>query len=431
MNLRKIALVGKREYLTRIKSKAFILLTFLIPLGMAAFIGISFAIMMWETESDHKIAVVDQTGVLYSRLQAEGGSMYRDMSGVSGDSLQKLVMRNDLQGYLVLTEEVIEGSRNPELVYGGRGGLSLIRSVKNDLQDVIRQERLKRAEVSENIREIYAGQPSLETRIITKEGIVTTDNTGFRSATGFIMGLVIFFIIVGYGGWLTRSVIEEKTNRIVEVIASSVKPIELLIGKIMGVAGLAVTQIGIWIVAGMGLSAVAAPIMILVSGFQIPEMPDQAQPEPPFNPTAFDLSAIEPSIIIYFIIFFILGFLIYSSLFAAIGSAVDNETDTQQFMMPVMIPILIAYLILFKMVEAPDSTFSVISSIIPFFAPILMITRITITDVPFWQIGTSIILMIATFYGTMWLSAKIYSVGILSYGKSATFRELWKWIREG
>jgi len=143
-----------------------------------------------------------------------------------------------------------------------------------------------------------------------------------------------------------------------------------------------------------------------------------------------ELPEIDHMIYIYFFVFFILGYMIYSPLFAAIGSAVDSETDTQQFMMPIFLPIMIAYLIMFQAMENPDGSLAVVGSLIPFFSPIVMITRIAITDVPFWQIGSSIVFMLITFMGTMWLSAKIYSVGILSYGKSANFKELWKWIRQ-
>jgi ABC-2 type transport system permease protein len=246
------------------------------------------------------------------------------------------------------------------------------------------------------------------------------------------MGVIIFGSITGYGGLITRSVIEEKTNRIVEVIASSVKPIELLFGKLCGIGALALTQMTFWVVSLLGLAAAAGPVAGMFLTQQMETMPNAqqaAQASQGLDPSIFEIPTIETSLIIYFGIFFILGYLIYSALFAAIGSAVDSEADTQQYMFPIMVPIMIAYFIMFQAMENPDSTLSVIGSLIPFCTPIVMITRIAITDVPFWQIATSIVLMIATFGATMWLSAKIYAVGILSYGKSANFKELMKWIR--
>jgi ABC-2 type transport system permease protein len=163
----------------------------------------------------------------------------------------------------------------------------------------------------------------------------------------------------------------------------------------------------------------------------MPETSETAQASQGIDPEMFVIPTIDTSLIIYFAIFFILGYLIYASIFAAIGSAVDSEADTQQYMFPVMVPIFVAYIIMFQTMENPDGTLSVIGSLIPFCTPIVMITRIAITDVPFWQISLSILLMIGTFLGTMWLSAKIYSVGILSYGKSTNWKELMKWVRQG
>lgn len=427
MSLRQIFLVIKREYITRIKSKAFILVTILLPLGMIAFVGVTIGITLWETEIEHQISILDNTGKIYPRLQEMDPDRYRDASSLSMDSLRNMVINKEIEGYIVLNNHHIDSTANTELVYGGGGGITFLNSVESDLRDAIREERLARANVSDDVREIYASTAEMESRKLSPEGIEEDDDAGFRTGIGMFMGVVIFGVLFGYGGWLTRSVIEEKTSRIIEVIASSVKPIELLIGKILGIAGLAVTQFSVWIITGIGLTAAAAPIAAMFLGGQTTDLPESS----PAGAAMFEIPTIETSLIVYFILFFILGYLIYSSLFAAIGSAVDSETDTQQLMLPITIPIFIAYLLLFRIVEAPDSSLAVISSLIPFFSPILMISRIAITDVPFWEIGTSVVLMLLTFAGTMWLSAKIYSVGILSYGKSANFRELWKWIRQG
>jgi ABC-2 type transport system permease protein len=297
--------------------------------------------------------------------------------------------------------------------------------VESDFRQVIREERLRRAEVSEEIQEIYDARVNLDTRRLTREGEEEDDDTVFLSFVGMILGIIIFISIFSYGGYITRGVIEEKTNRIVEVIASSVKPIELLTGKMAGVGALAITQFAIWILAFSGLATLAGPVAMSMMD-TTPQMGGAEAELPAF----LDFPTIETSLIIYFILFFILGYLLYSSLFAAIGSAADSDTDTQQLMLPITIPIMIAYFIMFHTWRSPDSLLSVVSSIIPFFSPILMVTRIAITDVPFWQIGTSVLLMIITFAGTMWLSSKIYKVGILSYGSTASFKDILKWVRQ-
>lgn len=437
MNFQQILLVLKREYLTKIRTKAFILATILLPIGAVLFFAVAFAIMLWDSDTTHQIGILDRTGSIVERLQEANSERYQDLGSLPEDTLRLMVMSEVLDGYILLTDEHISAEKNPELVYGGSGGLKLQSNIRNDLREAIRQERIMRANVSEDVQKIYESSVDLDTRKLTKEGEETEDNTGFLTALGTIMGIIIFGSLFGYGGYLTRSVIEEKTNRIVEIIASSVRPIELLLGKMAGIGALALTQLGFWILAFFGISAAAAPFagMIMDSQQQMAEdMASQAGAVPgetPIDPAAFELPHIDPSIFVYFIIFFLLGYLIYSSLFAAIGSAVDSETDTQQFMFPIMIPIMLAYFIMFQATSNPDGTLAVVGSLIPFFSPIVMITRIAITDVPFWQIGLSIILMIGTFAGTMWLSAKIYSVGILSYGKSASFKELMKWIRHG
>lgn len=431
MNFQQILLVLKREYTTRIRSKAFIIATILIPLGLVAFMGIGVGIAVWDSQPAHKIGIVDHTQSIYPQLKEIAPDRYENFSSLSEDSLRSLVVNENIDGYILLDEANISKEKSPEFVSSGAGGLSLQSTIQSDLREAIRKVRLDRADVSQNVQDIYESRIELTTRKLTKEGKETEDDTGFLTIVGVVMGVIIFMSVLGYGGLITRSVIEEKTNRIIEVIASSVKPIELLLGKMAGVGALALTQIAIWIASIMGLAAVAGPI---VSSFIADKVPDQAtqaaQSAQGVNPAAFTIPEIEPTLIILFVIFFILGYLIYSSLFAAVGAAVDSETDTQQFMFPIMLPIMIGYFIMFRAMANPDSTLAIVGSLIPFCAPIVMITRVAITDVPIWEILTSILLMIGTFVGTMWLSAKIYSVGILSYGKSANFKELLKWIKE-
>lgn len=431
MSLNQILLVLKREYMTRIRSKAFIIATILIPLGMVAFVGIVVGISVWDSDIERTIGISDSTEVLYPRLEEMAPQRYDDFSDLSEDSLRSMVQSETIDGYILLSEMHITGDKTLEFVSSGGGGLKLQSDIRTDLREVIRNERLARANVSEDIQNIYASNISLETRKLTQTGEETDDDTGFLTIVGIIMGVIIFGSISGYGGLITRSVIEEKTNRIIEVIASSVKPIELLLGKLGGIGALALTQMTLWVGSLIGLAAAAGPVASMYMSAQMESMPNAEQASQGLDSAVLSIPTIETSLIIYFAIFFILGYLIYASLFAAIGSAVDSEADTQQYMFPVMIPIFVAYFIMLQTMDNPDGMLSVVGSLIPFCTPIIMITRIAITDVPFWQIGLSIFLMIATFGGTMWLSAKIYSVGILSYGKSANWKELVKWIRQG
>ncbi|PWN07620.1 ABC transporter permease [Rhodohalobacter mucosus] len=434
MNWSQTFLVSKREYLTRVKSKGFIWATILVPVGFALLIAVGIFIAVWDTDIDYSIGISDESGRVISDLQESNGDEYTDITDIPVDTVRAMVQREELTGYVLVTNENIEGDRPLELIYSGSGGLQLLTTVRSDLRESIRQERLRRAEVSDDIRNIFESRIALESRRLTREGEESEDDTEILSMVGFFMGIIIFGAIFGYGGYIMRGVIEEKTNRIIEVITSSVRPIELLTGKMAGVGAIAITQFGIWILAMSGLSALAGPVaasMMPSAPAAASELPDELNGTANAELPAFlDLPTIETSLIIYFVLFFLLGYLLYSSLFAAIGSAADSETDTQQLMLPITVPIMIAYLILFHAMRSPDSALSVVGSMIPFFSPIVMVTRIAITEVPFWQPLTAILLMAVTFVGTMWLSARIYKVGILSYGKSASFKDLAKWIKQ-
>ena len=430
MNWKQVYLVLKREYVTRVRSKGFIWATILVPVGFVAFFAVMVFVTVWESEVTFEIGIKDETSQIAQPLRDLNDERYIDHSELTVDSLRTLVQENDLTGYILITEENISGDKNLELIYSGSGGIQLLTSIRSDVREVIRQERLRRAEVSEAIQNIYDASIGLDSRRLSREGEETDDDTFFLSIVGMVLGLIIFASIFSYGGYVTRGVIEEKTNRIIEVIASSVKPIELLTGKMAGVGALAITQFGIWMITFFGLTALTGPVAASLMERQASGMNGDLEAAQADLPAFLNLPALEPSLIVYFIIFFILGYLLYSSLFAAIGSAADSDTDVQQLMLPVGSPIFIAYIIMLHTWQSPDSTLSVVSSIIPFFSPILMVTRIAITEVPFWQIGLSIILMVMAFAGTMWLSAKIYKVGILSYGKTANFKDIAKWIRQ-
>ncbi|MDR9416123.1 MAG: ABC transporter permease [Gracilimonas sp.] len=431
MTFQKIWLVLKREYLTRVKSKSFILVTALTPLAFVAFIGIMVFISISDSEVEKQIGIQDQTGVLVERLIELNQTRYFDVTSEPTDSLRREVLDGKLDGFIVLTDSVIVAGKSPTLVHGGSGGLSFISAIRGDIRDAVREAQLERANVSQEVRDIFETRTGLEAIKLTEEG-EKEDNTLVASALGFILGLMIFFGIFFYGAWLMRSVIEEKTNRVLEVIASSVKPIDLMFGKLFGVLAIALTQFVIWIVLYSGISIAAAPIAGMIMEAQMSSLPsDAAEAASTFDPSTLENFIVEPTIFLYFILFFLLGFLIYSAIFAAIGAAVENEQDSQQFMLPVGLPIFAGYMLNTKVMEAPDSTLSTFVSLFPLTAPINMISRIASTSVPVWQVLLSILLMIFTFLGTMWLAAKIYRVGILMYGKKPTFRELAKWVKQG
>jgi ABC-2 type transport system permease protein len=413
-----------------VRSKGFIAATILVPVGFAILIGAMIFISVWESDVTFQIGIADETSQVVQSLQEMNSEQYLDYSHLSVDSLRSLVQSDEITGYIIISEENISNDRPLELIYSGSGGLQLLSTIRSDLREVVREEKLKRAEVSQDIQNIFESNIAFDSRRLSQEGEEKEDDTAFLSFVGMAMGVIIFAAIFGYGGYIMRGVIEEKTNRIVEVITSSVKPIELLSGKMAGVGALAITQFGFWILALLGLSALAGPVAATFMGGQTSQMQNDLNQTDLELPAFLDIPTIETSLIVYFVLFFLLGYLLYSSLFAAIGSAADSETDTQQLMLPITVPIMIAYFIMFHAMRSPDSLLSVIGSMVPFFAPIVMVTRIAITEVPIWQTSLAMVLMLFTFAGTMWLSAKIYKVGILSYGSSAGFKDIAKWIKQ-
>ncbi|HAW79733.1 MAG TPA: ABC transporter permease, partial [Balneola sp.] len=252
MDFSKMLLVLKREYLTRAKSKSFILSTILTPLVLIGFGAFMIWIMTSESETEKSVGVYDNTGVLVENLIALDSVRYSNVSDLPLDTVKAMVLREDLDAYLLLEEQHIETNDNAELIYSGSGGLAFSSSVRSDIREVIQEERLSRANVSEEVKELFARRPGLDSRKLTAEGEAEDDKAGFMSGVGFVLGLLIFIGLFGYGAVLMRSVIEEKTNRIVEVITSSLKPIELLIGKVAGVCLLGFTQFTVWAIMYIG-----------------------------------------------------------------------------------------------------------------------------------------------------------------------------------
>ena len=435
MNFGKVLLVLKREYITRARSKSFILSTILTPLVLMGFGALMVWIMTSDTDTKKLVGVMDNTHVLVEKLIEINPERYTDVSDLSLDSVKSSVLNEELDAYIVLDNKHVDTNENLELIYGGSGGLAFSGSVRSDLREVIQEERLSRANVTDEIKALFELRPQLDTRKLTAEGEAEDDKAGFMSAVGFILGLLIFIGLFGYGAILMRSVIEEKTSRIVEIITSSIKPMELLVGKVVGVCLLGFTQFAVWIVMYVGISIAAVPVAGLLMQDQLADVTSNqevtaAMADSGFDPASLEVFQIDPMIFVYFFIFFVLGFFMYASLFAAVGSAVDSEQDTQQFMPILMIPIMAGYFLNTKVMVDPDTPLAVFASIFPLTSPINMITRIAVTDVPFWEIAASLAALIVSFFGIMWMSAKIYRVGILMYGKKASWGDLLKWIRQ-
>jgi ABC-2 type transport system permease protein len=426
MDFNKFFLVFKREYFSRLKSKTFILTTLLAPVGFLMLFLIPIAVATLSPEKERVVYVADESGTVAPRLVEMNPGLYHVPETNDIEILRTDVIERRADAYIYITEEVITEEEMPELVYGGAGGLMFIQGIRSDVQSAVRSELLDRSGVDAGIREIFSKRVGLQTRKLTETGEEETDTTALF-IVGLVFGIVIYAAMFIYGAIIMRSVIEEKSSRIIEVITSSVKPIELLMGKVIGVGALGMTQFLIWIVAITGIGALAGMLMIGLNGGDTST--EAALDEAAASGMNFNIPDIGIDLWIGLLVFFMLGYLIYSAMFAAVGSAVESETDSQQLTLPISIPIIIAMLLINHVASDPDSTLSVISSMFPLFTPMLMPVRMAVLDVPAWQILGSIALMAATFVVLMWLSARIYRVGMLMYGKKAGFRELAKWIR--
>jgi len=421
MDLNKLFLIIKREYMTRIRSRVFIISTILAPIIILALIFVPVLMTHYEGDQNYQIAIADQTGQVAQRLVEMNSSRYLAVDNTSIDSLKKMVINGSITGYIVINQDILNGNANPEMISSGSGGISLVSDVQNNLQTAIREALLSGINVNNDVKQIINRRVNLQTSKLTEQGEETQDTT-VLFIVGYIMAFAIYTAMFTYGGIIMRGVLEEKTSRIIEIMASSAKPIELLIGKVIGVGAVGATQFVIWALLISSAATFGAPIIMqLVGGGGAAQSQAAA--------SSFQVPSIPPSLWIYFIFFFILGYLMYGALFAAVGSAADSETDIQQLMFPIILPIIIPIMLLGAVASNPDSTTAIVTSMIPLFAPILMIARLAITHVPWWQSIGSIVLMLLTFWLFMWLSSRIYRVGILMYGKKPSFKELARWIR--
>jgi len=435
--MNNIFLITKREFLTQVKKKSFIILTLLAPLLLAAF-GAVIGLMFKANESHSVIEVVDKSGLFKDQLKSNDKLNYVFVSAADEKSkINNLKDNESLDGILILPE--LSGQNydklqnSTRLVVNSKIGFDTKQKIVSDITDVIKKEKIKQLGIQEKqLNDLDKGF-TLKTINVSENNKEDSDLAfGVKSGLSILLMYVTFMFIIIYGVRVMRSVLEEKNNRVVEIIISSVKPFELMMGKILGVTLVALTQFVIWIT----MSVIGA--LILNTGFssiqknipggseEIANKLDFAQIATQVSHSLLELNF--PLIIFVFIVFFLLGYIFYSSIYAAIGSAVDNETETQQFTLFAILPLSLGMYGSFSLMNNPDGPLGFWLSIIPFTSPVAMIARIPF-GVPAWQIALSIALLLGTTVFMIFLAGKIYRVGILMYGNKATLKEIWKWIK--
>ncbi|MDC7999312.1 ABC transporter permease [Gilvibacter sediminis] len=433
-----LPLIIKREYLNKVKNKSFIVMTFVSPLIMVALIFVVAYLSQLNNESSKTIAVLDETGMFIDKFESTENTKYEILTGVSLDSAKVNVERAEQYGLLYIPKVNSMDQMADQVTFysADSPSLLLISKIEDRIGSLATDSRLAEAGMdAEKIRDLRV---RVRTNLETFKGEETSKmGSVVKLAFGGIAGYLLFMFIIIYGNMIMRSVIEEKTSRIIEVIISSVKPIQLLLGKIFGTSLAGITQFAVWVVLlGVFLSVGSAMLDIDPAQAQSAqtEMVQQMQDSPEAQSEMVGLlneinSLPLMNLVIMFILFFLGGYLMYASLYAAIGAAVDNETDTQQFMLPILMPLILAvYVGVFTVIENPHGTVSQVFSFIPLTSPVVMLMRIPF-GVPIWQQILSVVILFATFIGTVWVAAKIYRVGILMYGKKASYKELFKWLK--
>jgi len=448
----KISLIIQREYLTRVKKKSFIIMTIIGPILMAALFIVPIFIAQYSSDEKKIIGVLDETGLFHNKFQNSDDIffhyVYTDLI-----SAKDQMLKNEDYALLYIPKTQIHLPTSAVLYSNIQPNINVKSYIQRVMSKEIENEKLvyniDRLNLSPEDRKIALNIPkSIKTSITLTTIKVIGDGEEEKTFTevsmvlGIFSGILIYFFIFLFGAQVMRGVIEEKTSRIVEIIVSSVKPFQLMIGKILGIAMVGLTQFLLWIILTftiVGVFQAIFPDKIANKNTELLMQNNglgQKINTQTITETTDGISKVFEAIasinfkimILSFIFYFIGGYLLYGALFAAIGSAVDNETDTQQFMLPITVPLILSVILAQFVIENPEGSLAFWLSIIPFTSPIIMMVRIPF-GVPYFDLFLSMFLLVIGFLATTWLAAKIYRTGILMYGKNVNYKELWKWIR--
>lgn len=439
--MNKILLIIEREYLTRVKKKSFIVMTILGPLLMASVMIVPIIISSTAKET-FVIEVLDKAGLDFKNSE----KLIFEKSNLSFSEAKSEFGKNDYYAILFIPESIMTDASGVVMYSKKEVNISVKEKISTLIEQQLYSAKLASRGIERSVLDSLKTEVSIKTLKITDEG-VKTSSTEAATLVGFLGGFLIYFFIFLYGMQVMRGVMEEKTNRIVEVIISSVKPFQLMMGKILGIALVGLTQFLLWVALTFGIYSIAMTVVFnnkdskekvkmameqraaMSGGMQKSAMTKEFSDKESQDEISNVIQNINFTYIIsVFIFYFLGGYLLYSALFAAIGSAVDHDSDTQQFMLPITIPLILAFVVAQSVVTTnPDSSVAFWFSIIPFTSPIVMMVRLPF-GVPVWELALSMVLLVGGFIFTTWIAAKIYRTGILMYGKKVTYKELAKWL---
>jgi len=441
--MHKILLIIQREYTTRVQKKSFIILTLLMPVIMSAIMFLPGYLISMDDEQVRTVAVYDGSSVFLGRME---NSQYTKYKFIPKEEYQatKQDIKNSAYYALLVIEPNFLTTKTVQVISGSNIPWDLKSQIQDKIQGVIEKDKM-----AEVVRQTAI--PDLEQKIAATKTHINIDtikvglggeakksSTEIGMVLGYIFGFMIYLFIFIYGTMVMKGVMEEKQSRIVEVIISSVRPFQLMMGKIVGIAFVGLTQFALWVILGVAIFSASKSFYPGASHVQqiqnvMAQNQDAAQQvaAPQMDKIQEIFSMVDtinfPLLIGCFIFFFIGGYLLYSSMFAAVGSAIDAQEDAQQFMLPITMPIILSIIMMMSAIKNPEGPIAFWFSIIPFTSPIVMMARIPF-GVPVWQLALSMVLLVVTFVGMVWMTGKIYRTGILMYGKKPSWKEIGKWL---
>lgn len=434
-----VSIIIQREFNERVRKKSFIITTILMPVLMIVLMIAPALIMEYSRGEQKTIAVIDDSGLVAPQLQSNEELRFEPTDLSTEEARRSLT---DRFGVLYIGSDILENPSDVKLYANASSSLSIESNITGQIEDILEAEKLKAYHI-DNLQQILDEVKTTVTLQTfrndkSQEAESQAQSSTVATAAGYILGFVLYMFLLIYGSMVMQSVIEEKNNRVLEVVVSSVRPFDLMLGKILGVALVAVVQVLIWGVLIFAVGAIVLPQLMpaeMMAGVQAMQqgMPDAAamgdmDPEMLQAVAAVTDTGYILKIFVCLLLFVFGGYLLYSAMFAAVGSAVDNVQDASQLQMPVTLPIILALLMMLAVIKDPNSSLAFWFSIIPFTSPVVMMARIPY-DIPLWEIVLSLVILYASFVAMVWFAGKIYRVGIFMYGKKPTFKELLKWVR--
>ena len=429
-------LIIKREYTTRVRKRSFLITTILAPIFLALIYIVPILLAMKSDNGHHIIAVVDESHWYENLFANNDEHTFIRIENTPIEEVKEMVRQGDYEMVLYIPKTELNAPSNAAIYSEGQIAMSIESYIKEVMKKEIEDQKLMASGVDPDIVSNVRTNINLSVIRMDKEGGEKETFTEIEFLLGIGLATMIYMFIIMFGGQVMQGVAEEKTNRIIEVIISSVKPFQLMMGKIIGVSLVALTQFIIWVVltgviyfgftAWVGLSSGAMGSgTVMTQNVNVNDIMSNEKVSEIMN----IIGSIDFGTILFcFLAFFILGSLFYATMYAAVGSLVDNNTDSQQFTLPITVPLIVALISAFYIVNNPDSSFSLWLSMIPFTSPVAMMVRVPF-GIPIWQIAISITILAISFVGMTWVAAKIYRTGILMYGKKLTYKEIWKWLR--